>query len=558
MYRRLILLLLPFLLGSAILRAQVDPDQDDNLVQPASHPLCGTMLWMDEEAGIHNPKLPNLHAIACEGRVEKQRNYLTPGGHFRIHFDVTERDSVPTIDRDGNGTPDFIDSAAKFLEGALDLEVNQYKFDAPPSDNRGLGPEIDVYLCDLFGELYGAAIPENNNPTGPNTVMGYLILDNDFSALQHYPTSGIPGLKVTCAHELHHIIQFSRYRYDFSQAAIYEATSTWFERQYAPEIDDYLQYVQPFLQAPQNTGFSTHRTTDPGTVTGYAHVLYLDYLAKRVDRDVVHRFWERFKTEPVGFNAIDLTLRDSGLNLENSYCEFAEWCYHTGSRADDDKYFPEARIYKTMLPAEVRQFNGDDLLIQDELYPLSFGLYRVVVQTGSSGIRDTVDFLVTNARTNFGPGGPNIPKDTFAIDCVSFARDGFKPLQHGSDTVYFRVRSSNPQFCVNPLFGGRAITFPATHISPQPYISDGAARVLFGVNTLPEDVHSAKLWIYSSSLVRVREVEQSELLPQDNQLGVVWDGRDLHGDLVPSGIYIFELSINDGTPLVGKVAVMRR
>jgi hypothetical protein len=556
MHRRLIPLVMFLLVGFGGLRAQVDPFDDPQ--QPASGPRCGTMAWMAEESGIHDPKYPSIHSIACEQRAPKQHNRLTAAGHFRIHYDLTGRDSVSVVDRGGNGVPDYIDSAEAFLEGSLALETVEYKFDAPPGDNRGMGPEMDVYICDLFGAYYGVSIPERDLPTGPNTVMGFLVLDNDFSPEQKYPTPGIPGLKVTCAHELHHVIQFSRYRYDFSQAALYEATSVWFERQYAPEVNDYLQYVQPFLQAPQTVGFSTHNVSEPGSVTGYAHVLYMDYLAKRVDRDIVHRIWERFKTEPVCFNAIDLALRDSALNLENSYCEFADWCYHTGSRADGERYFKEARIYKTMLPAQVRNFDGTDLLLQDVLYPLSFGIYRVVIQQQSGGARDTVDFLVTNARTNFGPGGPGIPKDTFAIDCVRLSRDGFKPLPHGNDTVYFRLRSSNPQFCVNPLFGGRAITFPATVISPQPFISDGAARIIFGVNMAPEQVHNARLWIYSSSLARVAEVEQNELLPQDNQLGVIWDGRDRQGDPVPTGIYIFELSINDDAPILGKIAVVRR
>jgi hypothetical protein len=552
MHRRSILLFLTLLFGFGPVRAQIDPHPHEH-----TGPVCGTIAWMAEEAGIRDPKRPSIHSIACEFRAPKQRSHLTEGNHFRIHFDVSGRDSVSVVDRGGNGVPDYIDSMEVFLEGSLALETIEYGFDAPPPDNRGMGPEIDVYVCDLSGAYYGVAMPERDIPTGPNTVMGFLIVDNDFSPEQEYPTPGIPGLKVTCAHELHHIIQFSRYRFDFSQAALYEATSVWFEREYAPEVNDYLQYVQPFLQAPQAVGFSTHNVSEIGAVTGYAHVLYLDYLEKRLDRDIVRRIWERFKSEPICFNAIDLALRDSMLNLENSYCEFAEWCYHTGARADE-RYFDEARIYKTMLPAQVREFNGDDLLIQDLLYPLSFGLYRVLAQDQGSSTQDTIDFVVTNARTNFGTGRPNIPRDTFVLECVRSPRDGFKPLPHGNDTIYFRLRSSNTQYCVNPLFGGRAITFPATRIAPQPFISDGAARVIFGVGMAPEQVQSAKLWIYSSSLTRVRFVEQTELLPQDNQLGVIWDGRDSHGDLVPTGIYIFELSINDDTPILGKVAVVRR
>lgn len=555
MHRRLLLAIVLILAGVATARAQAPHTHGADPQEPP-RPMCGTMAWMSEAAGIHDPKRPSIHSIACDNRPPKERNVLSGNGHFRIHFDLKGRDSVSVVDRNANGVPDYIDSAAIFLEETWDLEINEYGFTAPPPDNKGIGPEIDVFICDLAGVYYGIAVPEGDLPTGPNTVMGFLVLDNDFSAAQNYPTTGYQGLKVTCAHEFHHIIQFSRYRFDFSQAALYEATSTWFERQYAPDIGDYLTYVQPFLQSPQSIGFSTHNVSE--TVTGYAHVLYMEYLAKRLDRDVVRRIWERFKSEPLAFEAIDQALRDSALNLENSYCEFAEWCYYTGARAIEGRYFDEARILRTMLAAQIRQFNNDDLLMQDKLFPLSFGIYRVLAPRGAGTARDTIDFLVTNAHTGFGRGGPGIPKDSFALDIIGEPRDEFKPLPHGNDTLYFKLRSSHPQFCVMPILGGRAITFPATHISPQPFISDGGARMIFGVDMAREDVRNAKLWIYSSSLTRVREVEQSELLAQDNQLGVIWDGRDMQGALVPSGVYIFELSINDGAPILGKFAVIRK
>lgn len=553
--RHIFLLLVTIVALSTTARAQVGHSHGAG-PQERPHPLCGTMAWMAEEAGIHDPKRPSIQAITCDNRPTKERNVLSGEGRFRIHFDLSGRDSVSIVDRDANGVPDYVDSAAIFLEQSWDLEIDEFKFDAPPLDNKGMGPEIDVYLCDLNGFYYGLAVPERDLPTGPNTVMGFLVMDNDFSEEQGYPTTGFDGLKVTCAHEFHHIVQFSRYRYDFGQAALYEATSVWFERKFAPHVDDFLTYVQPFLQAPQTIGFSTHNVQE--TVTGYAHVLYMEYLEKKIDRDIVRRIWERFKNEPIAFDAIDQALRESDHNLENSYCEFAEWCYYTGARSIEGRYFEEARILKTMLPAQVRPFSGDDLLVQDKLFPLSFGIYRVTAPRGTSGNRDTIDFLITNAHTNFGRGGPTIPKDSFTLEVVDAPRDDYRALPHGNDTLYFKLRSSHPQFCVNPLIGGRAINFLATTISPQPFLSDGAARLIFGVDLAREEVHRVKLWIYSSALVRVGEVVQNELMAQDNQLGVIWDGRDVHGDLVPSGIYIFELSINDDSPIIGKFAVIRK
>jgi hypothetical protein len=44
----------------------------------------------------------------------------------------------------------------------------------------------------------------------------------------------------------------------------------------------------------------------------------------------------------------------------------------------------------------------------------------------------------------------------------------------------------------------------------------------------------------------------------NNQLGVEWDGRDNSGALAPTGVYIYQISINGGEPVLGKFAVVRK
>ena len=553
-------LLIPLfaLLTAVAAHAQADPKHghDHDADGTDNHLRCGTFGWIAanstrdwKDGSISRAPF----SIACDIRQAKQRNLLTRDSHFRIHWDEAGRDAVPTADANSNGLPDFIDSVDYYLEYTWNVEINEYGYLPPLPDGRGLGPEIDVYLCDLNREYYGLARPEEDNPTGPNTVNGFLVLENDFIG---YPSPGIAGLRVTIAHEFHHIIQFSRYRYDFSQASLYEATSVWFERKIAPDVRDYLQYVREFLLAPQDVGLSTQNVL--GSAAGYAHVLFMEYLEKKIGIAAIRRIWERFASEGDMFKGIDLELREHDMNLENAFCEFAEWCYYTGTRATETKYFDDARIFPTMRAAVTRLFNHEDLLIQGLLYPLGFGLYQIIVPSDSSGGRDTIDFLITNARTDFGHGGPFLRKDSFALELTEMNRDGYRPLASNGDTLFFKLRAESPHFCVNPLFGGKAISIVATHVSPQPFINDGGSSLVFGLNLAREQVQHAKLWIYSAALTRVREVEQTELLSFNNQLGVLWDGRDHNGQLVPSGIYIYELSINDGPPTLGKFAVIRK
>jgi len=561
-YRRLCHLLLLALIATAPAAAQNGHDGHDHL--PGA--VCGTMLWMQmryaqEHPELADPRVQHLMAqIPCSNsRPLKQNSILSSRGHFRIHYDSDGHDAVPSIDRDGNTIPDYIDSVNFYLEDAWTREIDVYGFLAPPPDNRGAGPELDVFICNFDGLIYGLARPEEDLPTGPNTVNGFLVLDNDYA--EPYFSQGYKGLRVTIAHEFHHIIQFSRYRFDFSQSSLYEATSVWFERQLHPGIPDFTQYTDIFLRAPQTYGFSTHRAYEPGEVTGYAHVLYLSYLEKRLnDRDIVRKIWEKFSVRDNCFDAIDLALRDDGLNLADSYCEFAEWCYYTGIRTQETKYFDDAASLPTLAPAIFRPFTGDDVLLtQGRLYPLSFGLYSFSIGSSGSMHRDTVDFLITNARTNFGKGGPALPMDQFNLELSSLDRDGFRPLTlPDSSVVYFRLNAPSPQFCVNPLIGGTAVSILTTVVAPQPFISDGTADLVFGVNLAKEQVKDIRLVIYAMSMTAVTEVTANSLQSSNNMLGIIWKGTDFEGRPVPSGVYIYELSVNGNEPVYGKIAVVRK
>ncbi|HVZ41280.1 MAG TPA: MXAN_6640 family putative metalloprotease [Candidatus Kapabacteria bacterium] len=529
--------------------------------------LCGTMLWYAAHhpssnafsAGADADKLRRLADIEliCDSRPPKEATLLSPGGHFRLHYDIQDStDHVPLADLDGNGIPDFIDSAAFYLENTWNVEINQYGFLPPaPDNNRGGGPEVDVYFCQLDAKIYGFARPETDNPTGPNTVAGFLVLDNDYVG---YPTPGIEGLRVTIPHEFNHIVQFSRYRFDFSQATLYEATSVWFEQQVEPGIPDYLQYVRLFLGAPQNYSFATQRTAN--TVDGYAHVLFMDMISKQLGRDIVRQVWEQFATANTAYDAIDLALRNHGTNLENSFCQFADWCYHTGGRTvDDTTYFKEARFFPTMKAVNVQPFDGtNELSMVTTLWPLSFGLYRVLTQPDGGGKRDTLDFIVTNARTDFGVGGPGLAQDNASIEISATEHSVSRPLTTSSGQVYFKLLAPSTQYCDDIIIGGQKPLFPTAHIAPQPFINDGGAQLLFGVNLAKDQVRKAKLSLYSSTMANVRVIEIHELDELNNQLGLAWDGRDSRGNVVPSGVYIYQLSINDGEPLMGKIAIIRK
>lgn len=545
---RLLLPTILAVLGASLLQAQGPHDDHYH----AGSARCGTPVWMAAHAeGATDKERRLLASLACDRRTVKSNSTLSSEGHFRIHYDITGPDAVDPRDLNDNQIPDYIDSVDFYMELAWDVEIDQFEFAPPPPDRAGPGNEVDVFICELSASYYGYAIPEPDNPTGSNTVSGFLVLDNDYIG---YPTPGIKGLRVTSAHEFHHIVQFSSYRYDLTQSSIYEATSVWFERKAHPDIPDYRQYTDSLIRFPQNYGFSTNSTTT--TVTGYAHVLYMDYVEKRFGRDVVRRMWEEFRTRNTEWESIDAALRTRGGNLPTSYCEFAEWAYRTGNRADT-AFFPDAAEFPTMRAVVSTRYEGTPLALPVSLYPLSFALIEIALPTGTI-VGDTIDILLTNARSDFGKGTPTLPRDRFTIE---IERDGgvdFRPIRGDGDSIFYRIVDPGGESCSKVIVGGRPIVYVATTASPQPFVVDGAERMVIPIPTTSESVTSARMWLYTSSMRPVTTVEQQGLIGANGLLGVVWDGRGSDGSLVSSGVYVYELEINGTSYSVGKIAVVRK
>jgi len=489
--------------------------------------------------------------------------------HFLIHYTQTGPDAVSKADNNANGIPDYIDSVDFYMEYAWQVEIEEYKFQTPPPDNQKSGQggpdaRVDVYICNMPSGYYGASFPETQNQLSDGRVPSFLVLDNDYDPAIYKQTNGIAALRVTSAHEFGHTIQFG-YRCAIAplsiidQKALYEATSVWFERIVHPEIDDYEQYTNAFLEAPQKYGFATNDVSDG--VTGYAHTLYLEYLSKAFGKDIVQDIWQEFRSRE-SLTAIDAALRKRSFNLENSWCQFAEWCYYTGKRARDTQYFHEAATLnrsRGMRTAATASLTSGSAIASDLLYPLSFGLYRLVIPTDNPNVRDTVDYLVTNAKWDIfnGAGGPSARQEEFTLESDAEARPGFTAITASNDTVVFYKQSLPHQhFCINPIVNGSKTNFIAVHPSPQPFVADGGNQLVFAVGQTKDLIKSIKLWIYSSVGTRVRELEQTELQGANNLLGVVWDGRDNAGRLAPTGVYLYEVSVNGAAPTLGKIAVI--
>ncbi|MCE7935520.1 MAG: hypothetical protein DYG96_13160 [Chlorobi bacterium CHB2] len=569
---RCFLLLLGVVGGSVVGGPAAAAQTHDEAAEAPPHGRCLTFVLTSE---TERKKLSaELQGASSALNFDGSRPFLpfsvpSRNNHFLIHYTQTGADAVSKVDNNANGVPDYIDSVDFYMEYAWQIEIEEYGFQAPPPDNQKSGEggpdsRLDVYVCNMPSGFYGAAFPETQNQLSDGRVPSFLVVDNDYDPAVYKQTSGIAALRVTTAHEFNHMVQFG-YRCaiaplsTISQKALYEATSVWFERVVHPDVDDYEQYTDAFLEAPQKYGFATNEVDDG--VTGYAHMLYLEYLSKQFGKSVVREIWEEFRSRE-SLSAIDAALRKRSFNLQNSWCQFAEWCYYTGKRARDTQYFYDAATLnrsRGMRTAATASLSSGAAMASDLLYPLSFGLYRLVIPTENPNVRDTVDYMVTNAKWDIanGAGGPGAKLEEFTLESDAEERSGFTAITAGQDTVvFYKLTLPHQHFCINPIVNGSKTNFIAVKPSPQPFVADGGNQLVFAVERTDQLIKNIKVWIYSTAATRVRELEQTELQGANNLLGVVWDGRDNAGRLVPTGVYLYEISVNGGTPTLGKVAVI--
>jgi len=190
----------------------------------------------------------------------------------------------------GSGTdappsPDWANLNLAVMDSVWTVEVDQLGYRAPLTDGvAGGGPQFDVYLKDLGGDLYGYCVGETR--VKRRTSSGYCVLDNDFATTQ-FPTGTPEGnLRVTAAHEFFHAIQ---YAYDYAEDPwMMESTATWMEERYATDVNDNLQYL------PSGQLYAPYLPLDLFSRTGlfqYGNWTFWEYLSTKYGVRLVNRAW---------------------------------------------------------------------------------------------------------------------------------------------------------------------------------------------------------------------------------------------------------------------------
>ncbi len=182
-------------------------------------------------------------------------------GGFRVHFDTTGFNAPAMLDGAGNRLPgtarEYVDSIFSILSFVGPLESSTLGYGALRTDGgNGGGPEYDIYVMEL-GNMYGYTTPDAAMPEGM-TSPTFISIDNDFVFVRPNANRGMPALRVTLAHELHHALQIGNYGFWTNDVFLYEITSTWMEDVAYTDVNDYYNYLVCRLGAFQESRQAVH------------------------------------------------------------------------------------------------------------------------------------------------------------------------------------------------------------------------------------------------------------------------------------------------------------
>ncbi|MCH7494939.1 MAG: T9SS type A sorting domain-containing protein [Candidatus Marinimicrobia bacterium] len=296
--------------------------------EPGEHPIkC--LFGVRIEVISYMSQVEKSALAAVEHRPVTQAFYVTPEGHFKIHYDTTGVHAVQVERLLGESVPDWIYYTGKAYERSWSLLTDSLGYISPPVDSVD-GNEVDVYIQDLAPGEYGEVFWEPNKTS-------YIVMDNDFAEGAYF-THGLDAMRVTAAHEFFHVVQLGYALQSGSNLWYYELASTWFEDVAYDEVNDYVQWIESYYSRANSSLYRTN---------GYQAAIFGKFLEENYSAAVMRMAWEQI-AEYSPEVALDNVLKSSGEEVDGmkaAFGKFALWNWFTGSRSRAGVFFEEAGLY---------------------------------------------------------------------------------------------------------------------------------------------------------------------------------------------------------------------
>lgn len=298
------------------------------------------------------------------------KTYISPGKHFEIYYSPLLNDPLLKKDSIGynqvnnwrqkinlpNGIPDYVDEIAWALDSSWSMEVDKFGFNQPfpyVDQNRN----STLYKVVAVNESgYGSTFPVQKVATqnGWSSLIHININYNSFANGTGFEN----GIRVTCAHEFFHAIQFAMTNNvsDEFSLTLDDYPLTWIEGTAAcmeelafPDVNDYLQYTNLFFTTPTISFVHDGERETAFYSNFYSNVplaLYLYYHTQQLPDITFIRsvFVNSFVNRIPFYQNLSITSKSFGYSWTELLNRFHTASFFTGSRFDTSTFLSDAHL----------------------------------------------------------------------------------------------------------------------------------------------------------------------------------------------------------------------
>lgn len=570
-------------------------------------PICATPIFLEVRANWD--KLSRATKKILKPYIDRptysypEHTYDTPEGNFRVHY-VTEGNNTvanPQVDQNFNGHPDWVDTVGMILEHVWATEINDFGYDAPPSDilnpdtaSIGGNGRFDIYLMNVTSQGYlGYTQGEYFIAPPSGRATSYVVLDNDYldAGSTHTP---LQWLQVTVAHEFFHAIQMGYDGAEYGQGPQnikphwMEMTAVWMEEMVYDDINDYKGYLQHFYPYPW-LSLKTYRSLSDQHA--YGCCVWPMFLQERFDdTTIIRQIWDECAKDPGdnafdpdGGSAMDVVLASKGSSFPEAFKEFTVWNYFTGNRARTDLFYSEGDLFP-------------EVVVEHTHPPPDYPVYgpsgpNHPYGLGSNYIEFTPEQAQGGVHLEFSPAGGG----GFQTSVLGFNNAVHEPVfpivkvnqqTDAAESDVYNWASYNKVVMIEAAADrdgdvNFAFTYSAEYDSslhgdepfpqenwigqnfPNPFVIEGSNDstyfpfILSSVTEVAIEVFSISgelVWQYPPPGSQGREWTIGEYTESGECPG--WDGRNQEGEYVASGVYVYQVRTKNST-VVKKLAVIR-
>ena len=248
---------------------------------------------------------------------ELDRSFISPGGHFNIHYTLNGENAVDYNYRDPEAVPSYIRQIAEAFENVRTVTCISRGYRSPLLEEGKGSYDIHVFdLKDKYGVTYSSQI-YGAKGIRSGMASSYICVDNSYSSEKGFDKSRLDCMRVTAAHEYFHAVQ---YAYNVKADTWWkEASATWNEDEVYTGINDYVRYIRKYLRTP---GLSLDKAS-------YGGVIYAKFLSQYYGgREAIRKIWE---LQASGYDnsiqAIDRYIRTyyAGKDIGAAYNQFSTY-----------------------------------------------------------------------------------------------------------------------------------------------------------------------------------------------------------------------------------------